>query len=319
MAAGKCNGYHELVSAYRRSPDRPTGRAERVPGTAGKLAYNPCLIRQQDRTYLAVRVESPQSYWRDEASWDPQVRFLERAGAQWVPARHAPVFPVAEDPFAAWMLDKNGDPLLVFGVVSLDFRPGTPAVVTRFYAAPDLLQLDPASPFLEVPGMKDIRLLQRADGVAVCGRPQGGSAGRGRVSFAFVDSYADLTPGAVEDGHIFHDQVAEDTKIGANELYDLGDQIGVLGHVAIGDEGGPQSYAAAWWTIDPVRLTASRPEVVAVREDFPAAPAKWPNLADVVFPGSTEPVSGGLARLYCGLSDASVGSIVIRSPLQAPG
>ncbi|HZN17214.1 MAG TPA: DUF1861 family protein [Micromonosporaceae bacterium] len=290
-----------------------------MPGTAGKLAYNPCLIRQQDRTYLAVRVESPQSYWRDEASWDPQVRFLERAGAQWVPARHAPVFPVAEDPFAAWMLDKNGDPLLVFGVVSLDFRPGTPAVVTRFYAAPDLLQLDPASPFLEVPGMKDIRLLQRADGVAVCGRPQGGSAGRGRVSFAFVDSYADLTPGAVEDGHIFHDQVAEDTKIGANELYDLGDQIGVLGHVAIGDEGGPQSYAAAWWTIDPVRLTASRPEVVAVREDFPAAPAKWPNLADVVFPGSTEPVSGGLARLYCGLSDASVGSIVIRSPLQAPG
>ncbi|HET8680590.1 MAG TPA: DUF1861 family protein [Micromonosporaceae bacterium] len=294
------------------------GRAEHVPGVAGKLAYNPCLIRQQDRTYLAVRVESPQSYWRDEALWDPQVQFFERVGAQWVPARGAPVFPAAEDPFASWVLDKNGDPLLVFGVVSLDFRSGAPALATRFYAAPDIFRLDPASPFLEVPGMKDVRLLQRADGVAACGRPQGGSAGRGRVSFTLVDSWLDLTPGVIRDGHVFHDQVAEDTKIGANELYDLGDQIGVLGHVAIGDEGGPQSYAAAWWTIDPVRLAASRPEVVAVREDFPAAPAKWPYLADVVFPGSLEAVNGGMARLYCGLSDASVGSIVIRPSFQLP-
>lgn len=315
MTLSAASGYHELITAYRRRIDRPSGRVERLPGVSGRLAYNPCLVKQEDQTYLALRVESPSSYWRCETSWDPQVRFFQRAGEDWVPARDAPVFPAAEDPFASWAVDEHGDPLLIFGVVSLDFRSDPPGLVTRFYAAPDIFRLDPAKPFLEVPGMKDIRLLQRKEGMVVCGRPQGGAAGCGRMSLALVDSYLDLTPEIINGAHVFRDQVAEGTKVGVNELYDLGGHIGVLGHIAIGDEGQCQRYAAAWWTVDPVMLTASRPEVISVREDFPSGPAKWPNVADVVFPGSFEMLGGGLVRLYCGLSDATVGSTVLKAPL----
>lgn len=303
--------YHDLISEYRHDAGRPTGRIEPIPGVDGRLAYNPCLVDD----LLAVRVESPDSYWRDAASWDPTVRFLERAGDAWVDAPGTPVFPASEDPFAARVTDRDGESVLVFGVVSLDYRSDPPTVVSRFYAAPDARRLDPRRPFLEIPGMKDIRLLQLPRGVAVCGRPQGGVAGIGRISFAMIDDYTDLTSDVLDKAHIFADQLAPDTKIGSNALYDLGGQIGVLGHVAIGAEGEPQRYAAAWWTIDPHAVTATTPRVIAVRDDFPAGPTKLPVLTDVVFPGSIEPLGGGLARMYCGLSDAAVGSIEVRLPL----
>lgn len=308
-------GYRDLVADHLRRSDQPTGVAEVIPGTGDRLAYNPCLIRQDGRTLLAVRIESRDSYWRDESSWDPEIRFYERDGSGgWRPAPGTPVFTGAEDPFAAWVLDGDGAPVLVFGVVSLDFRHDPPMVVTRFHAAPDVERLDPARPFAEVPRMKDIRLLQRRDGLAVCGRPQGGTAGRGRVSLILADDYTDLSAELIAKAHVFHDQVAEDTKLGVNELYDLGDRIGVLGHVAVGEEGGPQEYAGAWWTIDPAARTATAPRIIAMRADFPPAPPKRPDLTDVVFPGSMELLEDGRVRVYCGLSDASLGSIALPSP-----
>ncbi|MET7419055.1 DUF1861 family protein [Dactylosporangium sp. NPDC005555] len=306
-------GYRALVAEHLRRPGRPSGTAEVIPGVGDRLAYNPCLVRQDGRTLLAVRVESATSYWRDGSSWDPEIRFYERAGDGWREAPGTPVFRSAEDPFAAWVLDRDGAPVLVFGVVSLDFRHDPPTVVTRFHAAPSVERLDPATPFAEVPGMKDIRLLQRHDGLAVCGRPQGGTAGRGRVSLILADDWTDLSAELIAKAHVFHDQVAEDTKLGVNELYDLGDRIGVLGHVAVGEEGGPQEYAGAWWTIDPSARTTTTPTIIAMRADFPPAPPKRPDLTDVVFPGSMEVLDRGLVRLYCGLSDASVGSIVVPS------
>lgn len=307
-------GYRALVAEHLRRTDRPSGAAEVVPGVGDRLAYNPCVVRQGPRTLLAVRVESRDSYWRDAASWDPQVHFYERTGVGWRPAEDTPVFTAAEDPFAAWVRGRDGEPVLVFGVVSLDFQHDPPRVVTRFYAAPDVQRLDPASPFAEVPDMKDIRLLQRPDGLAVCGRPQGGTAGRGRVSLIMAEDHTDLSAELIAKAHVFHDQVAEDTKLGVNELYDLGDRIGVLGHVAVGEEGGPQEYAGACWTIDPAARTTTTPRVIAMRSDFPPAPPKRPDLTDVVFPGSMEVLDGGLVRIYCGLSDASIGSIVMPSP-----
>jgi hypothetical protein len=143
--------------------------------------------------------------------------------------------------------------------------------------------------------MKDIRLLQLSRGVAVCGRPQGGAAGIGRISFTMIDDYTELTPDVLHKAHIFVDQVAPETKLGSNVLYDLGDRIGVLGHIAVGVEGEVQRYAAAWWTIDPDAVTATTPRVLAVRDDFPAGPTKLPVLTDVVFPGSMEPIGGGRA------------------------
>ncbi|GAB3830252.1 DUF1861 family protein [Dactylosporangium cerinum] len=307
-------GYRDLVADHLRRSGRPTGVAEVIPGVGDRLAYNPCVVRQGGRTLLAVRVESPDSYWRDESSWDPEIRFYERTPGGWRPAPGTPVFTGAEDPFAAWVLGRDGTPVLVFGVVSLDYRQDPPMVVTRFHAAPDVERLDPGGAFLEVPQMKDIRLLQRGDGLAVCGRPQGGTAGRGRVSLIMAEDYTELSPELIAKAHVFHDQVAEDTKLGVNELYDLGDRIGVLGHIAVGEEGGPQEYAGAWWTIDPAACTATAPRVIAMRSDFPPAPPKRPDLTDVVFPGSLETLDGGLARVYCGLSDATIGSIVLPSP-----
>jgi len=299
--------YEDLVAAYRGRGERASGTAERIGGTAGRLAYNPCLIGN----VLAVRIESPDSYWRDRSSWDPEVRFFERSADGWAEIPGAPVFRAAEDPFAAWVTDRSGARQLVFGTVGLDYRHDPPGIVSRFYAAPGVLDLDPDKPFIEIAGMKDIRLLQLRDRVAVCGRPQGGAAGIGRISLVLIDDYTDLSPAVLDKAHIFADQLAPETKIGSNALYDLGDRIGVLGHIAVGSEGSEQRYAAAWWTIDPDAMTATTPEVVALREDFPPGPAKLPVLADVVFPGSLEFLDGGRARLYCGLSDASIGTLVM--------
>ncbi|GAA2624674.1 hypothetical protein GCM10010399_65060 [Dactylosporangium fulvum] len=311
--------YQELVAAYRRRADRPRGELDHVPGTGERLAYNPCLIAEPDRTWLAVRVESPKSYWRDQASWDPQVHFFERTPDGWHPVPDAPVFTAAEDPFAAWMTGPGGRPQLVLGVVTLDHGHTPPLPVTRFHAAPDVRSLDPAKPFLEVPGMKDIRLLQRDGDVVVCGRPQGGTAGIGRISVAVTDSYTSITPELIASAHVFIDQVAPDTKVGTNELYDLGGgTVGVLGHIALGEEGSTQRYAAAWWTIDPDRRTTTAPVVVAVRDDFPPAPAKYPVISDVVFPGSLEALPDGRFRMYCGLGDAALGSVTLALPADLP-
>lgn len=314
MAAPSYQGlpsYQDLLSEYGRRTDRPSGRQERIAGTGGKLAYNPCLIADGERSLLAVRVESPGSYWRDRRSWDPQVRFFTESDDGWVPAPDTPVFDAAEDPFAAWMRDASGRRRLVFGVVTLDYRSTPPVPVTRFFAAPDVRTLDPGAPFLAVSGMKDIRLLQRADDVVVCGRPQGGRAGIGRISVAVAESFEAVNRELIEGAHVFADQVAPDTKLGVNELFDLGDTVGVLGHIAIGEEGSTQRYAAAWWTIDPKALTTTEPAVIATRADFPPGPAKFPIIADVVFPGSLEPLPDGRQRLFCGLGDASVGSVIL--------
>lgn len=303
--------YETLVAASQRRAERPAGQHLSLPGTEGKLAYNPCLIVEPDRTWLAVRVESPDSYWRDASSWDSQVQFFELVDDGWRPAPDAALFTAAEDPFAAWMTDRAGRRRLVFGVVTLDYRSSPPVAVTRFYDAEDVRGLDPARPFLEVPGMKDIRLLQRPGDVVVCGRPQGGRAGIGRISLAVTDSYSSLSPELIAGAHIFTDQVAPDTKLGANELHDLGGTVGVLGHVAIGAEGSTQRYAAAWWTMDPARMTTTEPVVIATRADFPPGPAKYPNVADVVFPGSLETLPDGRLRMICGLGDASLATAVL--------
>ena len=65
---------------------------------------------------------------------------------------------------------------------------------------------------------------------------------------------------------------------------------------------------------DPFTLTASQPSVIATRSEFPMGPTKWAYTKDVVFPGSLEKLANGHARLYCGLSDASVGSILMTAP-----
>jgi hypothetical protein len=300
----------------------PAGRLreatiERIPGLGNRICLNPCLIYEAGRTFMAVRVESRGSYWRDKETWDPEVRFFERAdNLQWRPCP-MPRFERAEDPFATWIDDSAGQRLLVFGIVSLEFGSGVPMIVTKLFAAPTIAQLDPLQPFLEFHGMKDIRLLQHPSGVVVCARPRGGPARRGRISFTILDSFESLSVAAVQNAHLFEDQVrSEDLYLGANELYDLGDHIGVLGHVAVGDESVEQHYAAAWWTIDPTSLTASPAYVFAIRSDFPPGPQKRATVADVVFPGSLEMLSDGWARLYCGLSDACVGSAIIRWPFQ---
>ena len=301
-------GLIRLASEIRRSA------IENVPRPAGMLALNPCLISQGQQCFLAVRLESPQSYWRDQGSWDPEVRFFERLPNLGWRSTSLPVFPHAEDPFATWVEDGNGGKLLVFGVVSLKFGSGVPTIVTKLYVARTLSGLDPTRPILQFSGMKDVRLLSRPTQLIVCGRPQGRRAFGGRMSIAVVRDIWALRSDTLIDAHVFEKHVVPGLFLGANELYDLGDDIGVLGHVAIGREGGERHYAAAWWTVDAARLTASAPAILAVRSDFPAGPIKGAGLADVVFPGSLETLGEGQSRLYCGLSDAAIGSVVLDNP-----
>ncbi len=284
----------------------------------GKIAYNPTLIVTGGEHVLAVRVESRDSHWLDEATWDPEVWFYRQtAEDQWERALDAPRFTAAEDPFATWVTNSGGQRVLVFGHVTLDRTTGPrPTGLTRFYQAASWDRLDPSAPFAEVRDMKDIRLCQLADGsIAVCGRPRGGQAGRGKVTYSRLTSLSELTHDAVWSAAILPGMIPEDRKIGNNELHLLPDgSIGVLGHIALGEEEHDMRYTVATWSINPDTGVATKPQELVERSDFPPTEPKLPRLADVVFPGSLERLGGDTWRLYAGLGDSGVGAIDLTHP-----
>jgi Protein of unknown function (DUF1861) len=284
----------------------------------GKIAYNPALIAENSTRVLAVRVESRGSHWLDEAGWDPEVWFYEqKSGGEWSRVLEAPVFTAAEDPFCAWVVSRDGVRQLLFGHVTLDRTTSPqPTIVTRFYLASSWRTLDQSRPLTEVRGMKDIRICQLADGrLAVCGRPKGGAFGHGQVTFRMLGDLLQLTSESVWEAPVLPGMVDPQLKIGSNQLVSLSDgRVGVLGHIAEGQEEHTMHYVAATWIIDPTTGKSTLPRQIATRGDFPETPTKFERIRDVVFPGALEPLNGDSWGLYCGLSDASVGYLELSDP-----
>ena len=311
--------YQALIDA--RGPRPESGQILRLPIPGGCLGYNPCLIATTPRVLLAVRRESRESFWLDEATWDPEIVLVAAetpTSLDWAQVSDDPVLRAIEDPFAQHIVI-DSIATTVLGGVTLDRSTSPPTVVTVLHELIGADGGDPvATPGAEIRGMKDVRMVQLDDGrIAACGRPQGGAAGVGRISLTVVDDWRSITTSSMAAATLLDMEIAADVKIGTNELYRLGgNTIGALGHVAIGEAGTTQHYAAVVWTFDVGTGVASAPRIIATANDFPGAQCKNEMLRDVVFPGSLLPLRNGASRLFAGVGDACVGVIDIPDPFQ---
>ena len=283
-----------------------------------EIAYNPAVIVQKNTDQIvggskiiAVRVESLDSHWLNPKLYDPRVRFFyEQDDNILEPIPDTPVFYQAEDPWATWFKDKQGNPQLLFGVVVVDYSGSEPVITTRLHLAPSVQALVVDKPLIEIRGMKDVRVVQLPNGqIAVFSRPTTGVAFPGRIGFTIVENLLDINQ-ALATAPLLKFELDKKTKIGANEAYLVNDRIHVFGHMATIDARGLH-YAAYEFSLDPKHPCD---EVIALnkvadRADFPAntQASKGHQFDDVVFPGGT----GGpeYTELYVGVEDARIGKI----------
>lgn len=273
-----------------------------------EIAYNPAVILQGKQKVIAVRVESKDSDWQG-SNYDPHIMFYRREGSQLVLLPKTPIFIRHEDPWATWINSPFGPPELLFGAVCPDLSTSPPTVTTRIYLAPSVEQLDPYRPYLEVRGMKDIRICQLPEGkLAVFTRPTINHMFFGRIGFAIINSLPEL-PEAVKDAQLLNLNIDSSSIVGTNEVSFSSGQVQVFCHVATKSLDEAMHYSAYKFLVDPNNPFSQQIPLqqVCARADFPSCPAKTKFVEDVVFPGGT----GGLREtdFYCGLSDAAIGVI----------
>lgn len=175
------------------------------------------------------------------------------------------------------------------------------------------------APMLDGPwGMKDLRLVQLADGrIGVFTRPQGGRAGRGMIGFDIADTLSDIDIDFISAAPLWDDMYIPEEWGGANDACVLDEnRVGVLGHIArfVGDE---REYYPLTFEVDVRTRRWSSPRIAFARSDLPPGPAKRPDLVHVVFPGGLVPdISDGrrVARVYCGVGDAHAQVVTIGWP-----
>lgn len=290
-------------------PDGPLSAGKLVfRGVGDRDVYNiaaPFTFGGQ--AVIAGRVESRDT----ELS---EIFFFRETNDGWSPIPGAPVFQRLQDPCFTFVNDE-----LVLGGVNFPVALKSGENIWRmvFYRGKTLASL---TPFFTGPDkMKDIRIKQLADGrIAVLTRPQGEKGGRGTIGFMTADSLEDITSEALEAAPLFTDHILPLEWGGANEIHILKNgKLGVLGHIAYFDNLGHRHYYPMVFCVDPATGTATPPQIIAQRKDFPEGPAKRPDLTDVLFSGGLLRHSDGTATLYAGLSDAEAGWVVIPDPFAA--
>ncbi|MGC8460574.1 MAG: DUF1861 family protein [Candidatus Dormibacteria bacterium] len=333
-------GYDDLLATRLKLATRK-GKIRTMEGVFPRDAYNPSIVETGSRTVLAARVESKLSEWHDPARWDPQVRFFVRnRQRQFVPLRGAPVFDKFEDPYATWITDTSGRQQLLLAAVTLDrtmanpTSPGLnqaladPIPVTKFFMAPSIEELDPSHPIATIYGMKDgFRVIQCPDGsLLMATRPADGRVGENVLGLLRLPSITDVNANVVvRDSTLLNTGLDPGTFIAVNQMQwvkrspDSEPIIGAMGCISRDVPGKGWQFAPVVWLIDPKRMIMSRPVVIAERADFPKGSPKYPDLADVLFPGSLVRSPNGLAHLWTGVSDAQIGELVMKDPFTALG
>ncbi len=224
---------------------------------------------------------------------------------------NAPRFNRHQDPFYSY---HNGE--LVFGGVNiLSYQNGNSIFRTEFYRGEDIYHL---SHFASGPiGEKDIRLVQLDGSIGVLRRPRGGRYGPGRVLYQEIDSLDGLpellkTLSGRELAMPYDGGWA-----GANQLFNLGGNIGVLGHIARREESTQNlDYKAMAFSFDSETCSITMPlKVIANVSHFPTwKPPKTQRHDKVVFPGGLVRLPGGKADLYAGIRDTYAAHAPIADP-----
>lgn len=303
-------GCARLLKAYMQSRRAagPSGKF-RFEGVGDRDVYNIAApFVSGAKRFLPGRVESRATELSEI------VFFTERGDGVWVPAADTPTFKGLQDPCMAFI---NGR-LTLGGVrFPIELPDGEKSWRMEFYSGASLESLELL--FRGPDKMKDIRLGPLADGrVAVLTRSQGGKGGRGKTGFTVAPSLEAVTAGLVEAAPLIEGQVIPGEWCGANEVHLLKNGLlGILGHIACYDDGRDRHYYPTSFVLDPVKKTTSPVRIMARRSDFPAGPAKLPDLEDVVFSGGLVRNGGGKATLYAGLSDAEAGWLTVPDPFDS--
>jgi hypothetical protein len=244
-----------------------------------------------------------------------QVFFFSRSQKVWSPRPHTHTYNL-QDPFVTLI---QGE--LIVGGVEVIGAPDDPASITtwftQFYRG---FEIDALQHFSSGPeGMKDIRLLELADGrIGIFTRPQGERGGRGQIGFTVIDSLKELNDQPFIAAEILRDQFVPTEWGGANEAHLLSNgHIGVLGHIACFDDKRQKHYYSIAFSLDPETRVTTPIKIIAARSDFPQGPGKRPDLTDVIFSGGLIRLAGDRALLSVGVSDAEAYQIEIPDPFAA--
>ena len=302
-----------LLTVYQqeRKPDQ-MGVVLVFAGVPQHDVYNPSIPFSIDgMVVMAARVEKRS----DEVS---KTMFFQQKGDQWVLLPTAPVMDL-QDPFVTFI---DGE-FWLGGVSVLWDGPRCVSYNTHFYHGRSLQALRFA--FAGPDMMKDIRLLQMADGrIAVFSRPQGEIMLKkhgciARIGLTLVDTIGQVDAQLIAQAPLLDGQFLPDEWGGCNQLYSLKNGlIGVIGHISWGEQVGDAfiiHYYSMSFAVDPATRLSTPVKIIAERACYPAGPQKNVRTADVTFTSGIVCLQDGRAELYAGLSDCQVGKVVIKDPL----
>ncbi|WP_379894918.1 DUF1861 family protein [Lapidilactobacillus mulanensis] len=280
-----------LVKEHRRF-NQSADRAAKLTfiGVDGDDVYNTSVVFElNQKTYLAGRTEKRDS----ELS---ETKLFEQIGSSQF--RLVPDFGLPlQDPFITLI---NGQ--VILGGVKVDWTdPQSPIWRTEFY----LLKADLTTELILTgpKKMKDIRLCQLNNGrILILTRPQGDTAGLGKIGMLIVDDLQKVTPSELVAAPLLKNNFADENWGGANQIFQVSDQVVfVAGHIAsmVNDE---RHYYALAFYVDLASQQILGEHLLAERQDFLAGPSKRDDLADVVFTSGIVKNEEKLL-LFCGTSD----------------
>jgi len=288
------------------------GRIEKIDYDSSCWVYNPTHgFMYEGKKTLAARVEPRNN------PFDSKVKFFQQDNdAVWRVNEQLPTFKM-EDPFISVF---NGEYLL--GGVEVDSIDNDilTGYRTVFYSGRTLNDLHKVAHGPE--SMKDIRLLPLENGkTAVFARPKPFNSQtaleNGRIAFAEVTNLDELLL-KIPEAVVLPNLYTEMQWGGSNQVLRLQNgNVSVLAHEAYFDEKG-RNYDTTIFEFDMKTKQAISENVLVQRDVFPMTEAKTEELFPVVFPGGIAPTSDTeIFTLYAGISDAAIGTIDFRWPLQS--
>jgi len=302
----------ELYQEFNRTKEIKGAIIHKFEGVDDCDVYNPSIPFEIDGAiYIAGRVEHRDS----EIS---KVMFFKKNNENWVLDQNARTFDL-QDPFVTWI-----DGELIFGGVRVNWGNETEETIwyTDFYKG---TSIDNLTYFASGPShMKDIRLVQLQDKrIGIFTRPQGMEMLTkygciAKIGFTIVNELSEVTPENIEKAPLLEGHFLPDEWGGANQIHLLNDgNLGVIGHKSYGegeDDNKILHYYGIAFVIDPLTRKMSDTKIIISRKCFPDGQAKEPRLTDVTFTSGIIRGDNNVAVIYTGLSDAQVGSAIIKDP-----
>jgi hypothetical protein len=300
----------QQVDEFKKSRYFEDAKLENFCGVDGYDIYNPTApFIQNGKKIIAARVEQREN----EKS---RTMFFEQIDNDWCLVENAPCFNL-QDPAIAFV---DGD-IVLSGIeypltIEYNGQMTDYGFVTKFYMGKNIYSLKHI--FDGPKCMKDIRLCELPNKkVVFFTRPLFPLK---RIGIAIFNSIYDVTSEALDNAEILEGHFFNEEWGGTNQIIVLDDEnLGVIGHKCyLSSEGAEvelhyhsMAFIINWKTKEQTPL-----KIIATRDMFPETESKWKRVADVLFTSGIEELENGKVRLYTGISDCRIGSVVIKNPVK---